>query len=268
MVDGEIEALEVSKLSLSFASENPPLVVDLPEGQKIVVGNLDPGVVIEVATWRGTGRPDSRTSRLMLGIGKSDENNSSRIPSIQNKGHQESVIIESETGFEVADKNVSFESSQQVKTGVIFSNLNPVRPSREIELASSSKARDSKLRKTRTYLYKSLVALVFCMALSLLLEFFGLRIAHPMTGIKTSTGAANSSIFVLKRETKLEIGQNVIANLPNSSKNPSLRVISAIEGNKVLLADSSGYVQVDRNDVSGRVIMLFPYIGKIANIFD
>ena len=45
-----------------------PLVIDLPDGQKLVVGNMVEGSVIEVATWRGTGRPDSRTSRLMLGM--------------------------------------------------------------------------------------------------------------------------------------------------------------------------------------------------------
>jgi hypothetical protein len=45
-----------------------PLVIDLPDGQKLVVGNMVAGSVIEVATWRGTGRPDSRTSRLMLGM--------------------------------------------------------------------------------------------------------------------------------------------------------------------------------------------------------
>ena len=45
-----------------------PLVIDLPDGQKIVVGKLQPGSVIEVATWRGTGRPDSRTNRLMMGM--------------------------------------------------------------------------------------------------------------------------------------------------------------------------------------------------------
>ena len=48
-------------------SENP-LVVDLPDGQKLILGKLTPGHVIEVATWRGTGRPDSRTNRLMLGM--------------------------------------------------------------------------------------------------------------------------------------------------------------------------------------------------------
>jgi hypothetical protein len=48
-------------------SDNP-LVVDLPDGQKLILGKLTPGHVIEVATWRGTGRPDSRTNRLMLGM--------------------------------------------------------------------------------------------------------------------------------------------------------------------------------------------------------
>ena len=50
-----------------------PLVIDLPDGQKLVVGKMSPGSVIEVATWRGTGRPDSRTSRLMLGMSSADQ---------------------------------------------------------------------------------------------------------------------------------------------------------------------------------------------------
>lgn len=47
------------------------MVIDLPDGQKIVLGKLSPGSVIEVATWRGTGRPDSRTNRFMLGVSDS-----------------------------------------------------------------------------------------------------------------------------------------------------------------------------------------------------
>ena len=50
-----------------------PLVIDLPDGQKLVVGKMSAGSVIEVATWRGTGRPDSRTSRLMLGMSSADQ---------------------------------------------------------------------------------------------------------------------------------------------------------------------------------------------------
>ena len=50
------------------------MVIDLPDGQKLVVGKMIQGSVIEVATWRGTGRPDSRTSRLMLGMSIGDVN--------------------------------------------------------------------------------------------------------------------------------------------------------------------------------------------------
>lgn len=66
---------KVSKLPLPISDS--PLVIDLPDGQKIVVGKMTQGSVIEVATWRGVGRPDSRTSRLMLGMGSGNVNEES-----------------------------------------------------------------------------------------------------------------------------------------------------------------------------------------------
>lgn len=54
--------------NLPLPETDSPLVIDLPDGQKIVVGKLPAGSVIEIATWRGTGRPDSRTNRLMMGM--------------------------------------------------------------------------------------------------------------------------------------------------------------------------------------------------------
>lgn len=53
---------------LPMTGGDSPMVIDLPDGQKLIVSNLSAGSVIEVATWRGTGRPDSRTTRLMLGM--------------------------------------------------------------------------------------------------------------------------------------------------------------------------------------------------------
>ena len=72
---GEQSAPKVSKLPLPISDS--PLVIDLPDGQKIVVGKMTQGSVIEVATWRGVGRPDSRTSRLMLGMGSGNVNEDS-----------------------------------------------------------------------------------------------------------------------------------------------------------------------------------------------
>ena len=69
----ELSSSGISTLPLATVDTQAPLVIDLPDGQKLVVGNLDPGTVIEVATWRGTGRPDSRTNRLMLGVSESEK---------------------------------------------------------------------------------------------------------------------------------------------------------------------------------------------------
>jgi len=67
--------------ALPMTGGDSPLVIDLPDGQKLVVGNLAAGSVIEVATWRGTGRPDSRTSRLMLGMSSAQDKPADAAPS-------------------------------------------------------------------------------------------------------------------------------------------------------------------------------------------
>ena len=66
--------------SLPLPSSDSVLVIDLPDGQKLLVGKMSHGTVIEVATWRGTGRPDSRTNRLMLGMSSSDSEGTVNAP--------------------------------------------------------------------------------------------------------------------------------------------------------------------------------------------
>ena len=61
--------------SIPVPPSDSALVIDLPDGQKLLVGKIETGTVIEVATWRGTGRPDSRTNRLMLGMSNESEAN-------------------------------------------------------------------------------------------------------------------------------------------------------------------------------------------------
>ncbi len=42
------------------------MVINLPEGQKVLLGKLPPGTIIEIASWRGTGPPDHHTARILL----------------------------------------------------------------------------------------------------------------------------------------------------------------------------------------------------------
>jgi hypothetical protein len=68
MTKKKVTKMNPTMTNIPIAVSDNPVVIDLPDGQKLVLGKLSAGSVIEVATWRGTGRPDSRTNRLMLGM--------------------------------------------------------------------------------------------------------------------------------------------------------------------------------------------------------
>lgn len=57
------------------------------------------GSVIEVATWRGVGRPDSRTSRLMLGMGTGNVNEDSDHDAAQQNAQPRPAAQRKPEGF-------------------------------------------------------------------------------------------------------------------------------------------------------------------------
>jgi hypothetical protein len=95
--EGDKSSPKVSKLPLPISDS--PLVIDLPDGQKIVVGKMTQGSVIEVATWRGVGRPDSRTSRLMLGMGSGNVNEDTDGDQSQQPGPAHPPVSRKPQGF-------------------------------------------------------------------------------------------------------------------------------------------------------------------------
>jgi hypothetical protein len=95
--------------TLPLPNSDNAMVIDLPDGQKLVVGKMETGTVIEVATWRGTGRPDSRTTRLMLGVSSQEKiteaNAQSSAPQKASKGSALDSVKSSVVG--IAKKVVS-----------------------------------------------------------------------------------------------------------------------------------------------------------------
>lgn len=83
------ESFKVSKVPLPISDSS--FIIDLPDGQKLLVGNITNGTVIEVATWRGTGRPDSRTTRLMLGMSNTQIDNDAEYNNLNEKKEVEST---------------------------------------------------------------------------------------------------------------------------------------------------------------------------------
>lgn len=85
----------VSKIPLP--ASDTPLVIDLPDGQKIVIGKMSRGSIVEVATWRGTGRPDSRTNRLILGVGSTQAEGDAPAPTPEASSKVNNKWLEAKT---------------------------------------------------------------------------------------------------------------------------------------------------------------------------
>jgi hypothetical protein len=85
----------VSKIPLP--ASDTPLVIDLPDGQKIVIGKMSRGSIVEVATWRGTGRPDSRTNRLILGVGSTQAEGDTPTPTPKTSSKVSNKWLEAKT---------------------------------------------------------------------------------------------------------------------------------------------------------------------------
>ena len=95
--NSENSEAKVSNLPVNLI--DAPMVIDLPDGQKIILNKLQEGAVIEVATWHGTGRPDSRTNRFMLGMSAGQSGaRTEKAESVSNSNEREMKIASSKIG--------------------------------------------------------------------------------------------------------------------------------------------------------------------------
>jgi hypothetical protein len=73
---------------------------------------------------------------------------------------------------------------------------------------------------------------------------------------------------LIKPNQIFEVGDSVIADIRTSPENPVMSLVAAVSQDAILLATQDGYSQVNTEQVRGRVVVLFPYFGKVANLFN
>lgn len=127
---------KISRLPVELSEA--PLVIDLPDGQKIILSKLQEGAVIEVATWHGTGRPDSRTNRFMLGMttgqASSGSESAAEAPTKSKDDSNKPVIGKMETVLKSAKLAIS-NLSQPMKSALKKSKeLAPVDSTTDLEI--------------------------------------------------------------------------------------------------------------------------------------
>jgi hypothetical protein len=268
----DLEPTENNELTGNPEESQPPLVIDLPDGQKLLVGDLDPGTVIEVATWRGTERPDSRTNRLMLGVSTNEAEGipkkrslpkSAKSNPVQDQQHnliyQPLNSIEDQSRAQSEDSHLE---SKQISTGIVYTNINP--ESRSSQLVKKHTKGEKSKSKDKILRWGLSTAIITLLAF-IILVVLGLRFAHPVAGVGTSLGGASSAIAVVKSQANYKSGDVVISDSPQNQPTPVMAVVDSINDRTISLSTESDNFEVRLDQLHGKVIAILPFIGQIAN---
>jgi hypothetical protein len=236
-----LENLETSELTLASLGAQAPLVVDLPDGQKLVVGILSPGTVIEIATWRGTGRPDSRANRFMLGVSASDEYADGYDQNPKALIAQKSVpqIRSIETQEVSINKWVENDFSQPTK---------------------------SKGRKMIKFIKFIFTILVIALITAGLVGPGKIRIAHPNSGISTFFSSAENSLVIVRETSSYEIMDNVITNINDPALSPFFGQVIETNDKNLLVGIPGGQFQVVNSNIHGKALLVIPFLGILAQL--
>jgi hypothetical protein len=231
--DFEITSVDVADIPYSYTDSHPPIIVDLPDGQKLVVGKLEAGTVIEVATWRGTGRPDSRTNRLMIGVSENES------PSLENQEEKRKLFV----------KKIELDSPSAAA---------------EKEAVVTPSSRRSLASKIRNW---GITVVILGLLIGLAGGPLNLRVVHPRSGVGTSLGSAGSSVVVVHKSKTYKAGDKVIAGIADKKRSPLLGAIQVIDQGHVLVTTGPQYYSSETPKISGKVILVLPFFGWIVGLF-
>ena len=255
----ELSSSDISALPLATIDTQAPLVIDLPDGQKLVVGHLDPGTVIEVATWRGTGRPDSRTNRLMLGVSESEK----EPPEFERAGVKGLIKHKD-----------SKPRLQEVSLKNEVEGLIGEKGSMSYTVSSSNSVSEQVQRRdvlSRRFNSKSIIK-ACAMTVVIVLVFAGLigpgklRLAHPQSGVETSLGSIENSLVIVRQGVAGKVGDPVLVNISDSKISPVVAIVTAVQGDNYLLATSTEQLQSSIPNIHGKIQFVIPYLGFFVTL--
>jgi len=231
--------------------------VELPEGHQLVLGELPPGTVVEVATWQGTGRPDETTNRFLLSASGPGLQRRERNP--QSAANAVSATDKREI---TAPKNESSLSAGSIGGSASYLGM---RSFGVDSPPTSSKQEGFAWKKLGQGVFTviSIVAIA-----SLVLSLFGISAVVPTRGAKTVLGPSTNALVIFKKTPSVSIGS------------PTVAVIQTTDGDGYIFGPSNSFDQetfqiettagqelVQSKSVAGRAFLAIPLLGIIAKPF-
>lgn len=200
----------------------------LPEGQKLTIRSLEPGSVVEVASWRGTGKPDDSAIRMLFGAGGNDG------------------AVSEANGSSSVDVGRSGE---------------PIVTRHHKKLERIMHERRSARRVFRRAMAIAVSVLIFVGTL-VALHASGIAQFHrPDSGLTTGLGPASSAIAVVNNSVDIVSSSTVLVMRGNEV---ILAGVAEVGDNELTVFDESGPFTISREDVLGRLLFVLPFLGYLG----
>jgi len=229
----DLRAVDNSPARESAPNANPAeITVELPHGQSLTVRGLDPGAIVEIASWTGTGPPDADAVRMMFGA--------TRPPATRS-----GEATPGKTSPRENDDASSSEGSEQTE--------------------SETTEGESNNRKART-MWKRL-GITAGVILLIAGIVAGLRLTgiayfeHPDGGLTGGLGSAESTFVAISPGAAIESNASVLVAVDGENLVAGVIEVGADE---VLIFTGDGQQVVTSDDVLGRVLFVVPFIGYLA----
>ena len=104
-------------------------------------------------------------------------------------------------------------------------------------------------------------------ALIIVLAFaFGIRVAHPQSGLKNALGSASSGIVVYKKANEFAVGNKVLVTTKEDTASPVLAIVRAVDKDKLEIQSGIATDTIESSDAYGKLIVMVPFIGTIAGV--
>jgi hypothetical protein len=263
--------------------------VELPEGHQIVLGELPPGTVVEVATWQGTGRPDDTTRRFYMsasggGLQRRERGNQSNnediVAAIQREipAPETSAEIEVTTEPQEISDLVSATAPEPalVPEEVSVPEIFPAKSLGSIGAGStylgmrtfgvdSSPAPVKKSHTGWKRVGKGAFTTISVIAITtLILSLAGISAIVPSRGAKTVFGPSTNALVIFKQSPSVAVGSPTVALIQVGQKEgyvfgPS----NSFDEDTFQIETTAGQELVERKNVVGRAFLAIPLVGIV-----
>ena len=103
--------------------------------------------------------------------------------------------------------------------------------------------------------------------LTVVFMMLGLRVAHPKSGLNSAVGSAKTSIVIYKKASNFQVGERLLVNTGSKDADPVVSIAKTVSKDSVDVQTERMIVQVNNQNVKGRIVALLPFIGGLFSVF-